>query len=179
MNDLISSILYADEVVTIASLHKNAGAGGVFLALACDFVVASKSAVLNPHYKTLGLSGSEYHTYTLPKRVGKELAKKLLDECLPISANYAKKIGLIDEVFEDDYMQSLHQFALSKIDEDFLWNKQEFLEENRDYIESLKKEELKIMHPEFWDEDSIFHQLRREFVYKICPTKTPKRLKYA
>jgi len=33
------------------------------------------------------------------------------------------------------------------------------------------------MHPEFWEKDSIFHKLRREFVYKICPIKTPKRLK--
>jgi putative two-component system hydrogenase maturation factor HypX/HoxX len=34
------------------------------------------------------------------------------------------------------------------------------------------------MHPEFWDEKSIFHTLRYEFVYKICPRETPKRLKY-
>lgn len=177
INDLISSIIYADSVITIASLHNNAGAGGVFLALACDFVVAKESTVLNPHYKTLGLSGSEYHTYTLPKRVGKELAQKLLNECLPISANYAKKINLIDEVFESDYMQNLHQFALSKIDEDFLWDKQDYLEENKEFIESLKKEELRVMYPEFWEENSPFHTLRREFVYKICPTKTPLRLK--
>ena len=179
INDLISSIIYATEVVTVASLHNNAGAGGVFLALACDFVVAKGSTVLNPHYKTLGLSGSEYHSYTLPKRVGRDMADRLLNEALPISAKFAKEIGLVDVVFEQDYMQKLHQFALSKIDDEFLWDKEEYLEANREYIESLKQQELKIMYPEFWDRDSIFHKLRREFVYKICPTKTPKRLKYA
>ena len=34
------------------------------------------------------------------------------------------------------------------------------------------------MYDEFWKEDSIFHKLRYEFVYKTCPFQTPKRLKY-
>ena len=40
MNDLIKSILFADEIVTVASFARNAGAGGVFMGLACDYVVA-------------------------------------------------------------------------------------------------------------------------------------------
>ena len=178
MNDLISTILFADEIVTVASLAKNAGAGGVFMALACDFVVAKDGVVLNPHYKTLGLSGSEYHTFTLPKRVGEKKAKELLEACLPISAKYAKEIGMVDEVYrEAEYYEKLHQFCKKSYDDDFIWDKQEFLEENRDKIEALKEKELSIMHPEFWDEESLFHKLRIEFVYKICPTKTPKRFK--
>jgi putative two-component system hydrogenase maturation factor HypX/HoxX len=178
MNDLVRSILFCDEIVTVASLAKNAGAGGVFMALACDFVVAKEGVVLNPHYKTLGLSGSEYHTYTLPKRVGEKRAKELLEACLPISADKAKEIGMVDEVFgESDYYEMLHKFCLEKYDEDFIWDKQEFLEENEAMIEAHKEEELRIMHPEFWEKDSLFHKLRREFVYKICPTKTPERFK--
>jgi len=180
MNDLVSSILYADEVITIASFARNAGAGGVFMGLACDYVVGKEGVVLNPHYKTLGLTGSEYHTYTLPKRVGKEMSQKLLDECLPLSAKRAKEIGMIDELFtEENYYEELHQFALLKIDDDFLWDKQEFLEANRAKIEALKERELQIMHPEFWDKESAFHKLRQEFVYKVCSKETPKRLKFA
>jgi len=41
----------------------------------------------------------------------------------------------------------------------------------------VKEAEIKIMYSEFWDKNSSFHNLRREFVYKICPTKTPTRLK--
>ncbi len=175
MNDLISSILYADEIVTVASFARNAGAGGVFLGLACDFVLARENVVLNPHYKTLGLSGSEYHTFTLPKRVGEEKAKQLLDECLPISVTEAKKIGMVDEVYGEDYYEKLHSFALSKIDDDFIWDKQEYLEENRERMEALKEKELSVMYPEFWEEESAFHRLRREFVYKVCPRETPYR----
>jgi len=176
MNNLIRSILFADEIVTVASLARNAGAGGVFGALACDYVVAREGVVLNPHYKTLGLTGSEYHTWTLPKRVGEQKAKQLLDACLPISAHEAERIGMVDVVFEDaDYYEKLHAYALGRYDEDFIWEKQAYLEENEAKIEACKEAELKVMHPEFWDEKSPFHRLRREFVYKICPVETPKR----
>jgi len=178
MNDLVHSILYADEVVTIASFGRNAGAGGVFMGLACDYVVGKEGAVLNPHYKTLGLSGSEYHTYSLPKRVGEEIAARLLGDCLPLSVEKAKAIKMIDEVYaHESYYEELHHFAKNAYDDDFIWEKQEYLEQNREKIEALKEKELEVMHPEFWDDDSSFHKLREEFVYKVCPRETPERLK--
>jgi putative two-component system hydrogenase maturation factor HypX/HoxX len=179
MNDLVRSILYADEVVTVASFARNAGAGGVFMGLACDYVVGKEGVVLNPHYKTLGLSGSEYHTYTLPKRVGEEMAESLLNECLPLSVEKAKALGMIDEVYaHEHYYEALHSFAKNAYDDDFIWEKQEYLEEHREQIEALKEKELEIMHPEFWETDSSFHRLRQEFVYKVCPRETPERLKF-
>jgi putative two-component system hydrogenase maturation factor HypX/HoxX len=178
MNDLVSSILYADEVVTVASFARNAGAGGVFMGLACDYIVAKEEVVLNPHYKTLGLSGSEYHSYTLPKRVGEERAKRLLNECLPLSAKRAKVLGMVDEVYShENYYEELHNFSKNVYNDDFIWDKQEYLQEHRAKIEALKERELAIMHPEFWETNSSFHKLREEFVYKICPRETPKRLK--
>ncbi len=178
MNDLVRSILYADEVVTIASFGRNAGAGGVFMGLACDYVVGKEGVVLNPHYKTLGLSGSEYHTYTLPKRVGVEMAESLLNECLPLSVTKAKAIGMIDEVYaHEDYYESLHTFAKGSYDDDFIWEKQEYLETHKEEIEALKEKELEVMHPEFWSKQSDFHTLRHEFVTKVCPRETPERLK--
>jgi putative two-component system hydrogenase maturation factor HypX/HoxX len=183
MNDLIKSILFADGVITVASLHKNAGAGGVFLALACDYVLTCTSAVLNPHYKTIGLSGSEYHTYTLPKRVGAHKAEELLSSCLPINAYRAKEIGMIDEVFEkENYFEEVRSFTQKLVEnedkyDDFLYSKQDYLEENREFINECKESELKVMYPEFWDKESCFHQSRRDFVYKRCPIQTPQRLK--
>lgn len=178
MNDLIKSILEADEVVTVASLARNAGAGGVFMALACDYVVAKESVVLNPHYKTLGLSGSEYHTYTLPKRIGEELAEKLLNDALPISVEYAKKIDMLDEVFQTkNYYEELHNFASRLYSEDYIWDKQDRVEEERKLMDRCKRDELNKMHPEFWQTSSSFHTLRHEFVYKHCPVETPQRLK--
>ena len=178
MNDLVRSILYADDIVTVASFGRNAGAGGVFMGMACDFVVAKEGVVLNPHYKTLGLSGSEYHTYSLPKRVGQKMSEQLLEECLPVSAKKAKALGMVDEVYgHEDYYEALHQFAKDLYDDDFVWNKQEYLEENESKIEALKEKELEVMYPEFWEKQSAFHSLRQDFVYKMCPRETPQRLK--
>ncbi|WP_418641299.1 enoyl-CoA hydratase-related protein [Sulfurimonas sp. ST-27] len=183
MNDLVKSVLFADDVVTVASLHKNAGAGGVFLALACDYVVVKEGVVLNPHYKTLRLSGSEYHTYSLPKRVGKEYAEKILEECLPLSAGKAKETGLADKLFaHKEYRKELENFCLELICdeeklEDFLWDKEEYIESHKKQIEHHREEEIAVMYPEFWEEGSSFHKKRYEFVYKICPLETPQRLK--
>lgn len=183
MNDVVKSILFADEVITVASLGKNAGAGGLFLALACDFVVARDGVVLNPHYKTLGLSGSEYHSHTLQKRVGEKKADDILTKCLPLSARRAFEIGMVDKVYDErGYFQSVDEFAQKLLEDedrygDFLYDKSEYLSQNGDMIEQKKEEELKVMHPEFWNEDSSFHKLRYEFVYKVCSIKTPQRLK--
>lgn len=184
MNDLIKSILFADDIITVSSLHKNAGAGGVFLATACDYVIGKKNVVLNSHYKTMGLSGSEYHTYSLPKRVGEEKARELLESCLPISIQKAKKMGLVDEVFEEEnYFDRLRVYAKSLVEDednyvDFIYDKQDYLEANKVYINACKENELKIMHPEFWEENSLFHKLRYDFVHKVSPASTPKRLQY-
>ena len=182
INDLVKSIIFSPEVITIASIKKNAGAGGVFLALACDKVICSNTAILNPHYKSLGLSGSEYHTYSLYKRVTKDIATNLLKNCLPISTNFAKNINMIDEVFDistynndlEDYVKEL----LKDEYDEFLYTKEDYLEENENFINECKNNEIKTMYDEFWKSDSIFHTLRYEFVYKLCATSTPKRLKY-
>jgi putative two-component system hydrogenase maturation factor HypX/HoxX len=178
MNDLIRAVLTAEEVTTIAAFGRNAGAGGVFLGLACDHVVAREGVVLNPHYRTLGLSGSEYHTWSLPRRVGKTRATQILEACLPLSAAEAESIGLIDAVLPDaDYDAALHVFAVAHNDEDTRWDKAERIEQEFDAMEACREQELAIMHPEFWDAQSPFHPLRQAFVYKACPIQTPGRLR--
>lgn len=52
-------------IVTLAGVRGNAAAGGVALAAACDFVVISERATLNPAYRSMGLHGSEFHSYVL------------------------------------------------------------------------------------------------------------------
>ena len=182
MNEAVKALLECDEIITVASFSKNSGAGGVFLGLACDFAISKEGVIFNPHYKTMGLSGSEYHTYSLPKRVGNQKAKELLQNCLPINANYAKKINMIDEVFScDEYESKLEEFCQNLLNddfyEDFIDKKIDDLEENYSYMQECKEKELQIMYDEFWDESSSFHSLRYDFVHKVKPLNTPKRLK--
>jgi putative two-component system protein, hydrogenase maturation factor HypX/HoxX len=78
----------------------DAGAGGAFLALCGDQVIADPGINLNPHYVGMGgLHGSEHHTWTLRRRIPDADARHaLLTECLPISPQQARRAGLIDEV---------------------------------------------------------------------------------
>jgi putative two-component system hydrogenase maturation factor HypX/HoxX len=178
MNDLINSILYADDIITISSFTSNAGAGGVYIGLACDYAVGLEDVVLNPHYKTMGLSGSEYHNWILSKRVGKDIGKDILNKCLPISTNQAKNISLIDCVFADvSYRDNLYNFIKNKHNDDFILNKQKYLKLNKEKIELSKEQELSIMYEEFWNKNSSFHKLRFDFVYKTKMLKTPSRLR--
>ncbi len=68
------------------------------LPLGADVVVARDGVVLNPHYATMGLFGSELHTYTLPARVGEQQARSLLAECSAIGIRRALDIGLVDAI---------------------------------------------------------------------------------
>ena len=57
-------------------LDGDAGAGGAFLSLCADVVVAVPGRTFNYHYQGMGgLTGSEFHTLTLPFRVMDEAAR--------------------------------------------------------------------------------------------------------
>ena len=185
MNDIVREIIHTPDLITVASIGANAGAGGAIMALACDYVVARQGVILNPHYKTLGLHGSEYWTYLLPKRVGKDKAYEITDNCLPIGAIRAQEIGLLDVVFNEEesvYFQELENFCeyhANKEDYyDFLDDKAEQRQKDEAVkpLEEYRKEELAYMYESFYNKSSDFNRLRCEFVYKIKPTHTPLRL---
>lgn len=185
MNDLIHTILTTDTHLVIAALQGNAAAGGVMLALAADQVYARRGIVLNPHYKRMGLYGSEYWTYSLPKRVGSQKAQELTDICLPMGTQVAAEIGLIDQAFADQptsFRQQI-QFVAEEIAHHPDYGKQlAFKHEQRQRDERFKpldayrSEELAQMRRNFYEPDQYYHQQRYNFVYKITASETPRHL---
>ncbi|RXK38011.1 hypothetical protein M231_04680 [Tremella mesenterica] len=93
---LLSDVLAERGIMTMACLKGNAGAGGVALATNCSFVIGSKTAVFNPGYKGIGLTGAENHTFTYNHRTGDTMAERLLTDLIPMSASQSQAIGLID-----------------------------------------------------------------------------------
>lgn len=87
---------------TIAVLNASAGAGGAVLSACFDVVLARPSINLNYHYATLGLSGSELRSLVLRLRAGRQMARRLLAECLPTSPATALRLGLVDAIGPDD-----------------------------------------------------------------------------
>ena len=84
IDDVCRSIIRCTSQLVVSAVSGNAGAGGVMLALGADRVLLRDGVVLNPHYGTMGLFGSEYWTYVLPRRVGQFEAAALTEACLPL-----------------------------------------------------------------------------------------------
>ena len=185
IDDLVLAILTTTDRLTVAALAGNAAAGGLMLALAADQVWCRAGAVLNPHYRLMGLHGSEYWTYSLPRRVGQEEAIRLTESCLPVSSATAARSGLIDRVIPGpiaDYgaqlMNLAHELAWSSDYSLRLAAKAQALSaaDNARALSACRHAELAAMRRNFCDPNEPYAQLRHAFVYKQRPLRTPPHL---
>lgn len=85
----------------IAAVNGVAAGGGFSLALACDFRVLAKSAVLRQAYTSNGLCIDGGGTFTLPRLAGFARALEIMAFDQPISADQALAWGLATKVVED------------------------------------------------------------------------------
>ncbi|MCC6609027.1 MAG: hydrogenase maturation protein [Burkholderiales bacterium] len=183
IDDVALEILTCDRHLTVAAMQGNAGAGGVFLALAADRALARRGAVLNPHYKGMGnLYGSEYWTHLLPKRVGRERAEAITDNRLPLGAPQAAALGLIDAAVGDDVPEFVaHAVAAARRlahDPDYdarLARKRaaRAADEAAKPLAAYRAEELERMKLNFYGFDPSYHVARYHFVFKVPKSRTP------
>jgi putative two-component system protein, hydrogenase maturation factor HypX/HoxX len=184
MDDLCRAILECTTHLTVAAMQGNAGAGGVFLALAADRVWARRGAVLNPHYRGMGnLYGSEYWTYLLPGRVGAENARALMQNRLPIGAPRAAALGLIDASFGTDAMRfaaETRERAGALVDEAEALLDAKRARRGRDErakpLARYRDEELEQMQLNFYGFDPSYHVARYHFVHRVPHAWTPLHL---
>ncbi len=87
----------------IAAVNGTAAGGGFSLALACDFRVVAKSAVLCQAYTSSGLSIDGGGSFTLPRLVGMARALEIMAFDRPISSEQALSWGLATKVVEDGH----------------------------------------------------------------------------
>jgi enoyl-CoA hydratase len=83
----------------IAAVNGFALGGGLELAMACHIRYASENAKLGLPEVTLGLIPGYGGTQRLPKLVGKGIANEMIFSAKLITAQKAKEIGLVNEVF--------------------------------------------------------------------------------
>ena len=185
MNDLVEAILTTTGQLTVAALAGNAAAGGLMLALAADQVWCRDAAVLNPHYKLMGLHGSEYWTYTLPRRVGTQEAARLTNACLPVSPASALRSGLVDRVIAGD--AAGYRAQVAALAEELAASpgyparlaakgRQLAAAEKQQPLAAYRAAELAIMRRNFSGPREQYPELRRAFVYKEKPLRTPSHL---
>ena len=183
MDDLCREIITCERQFTIAALHGNAGAGGVFLALSADRVLAREGVVMNAHYKGMGnLYGSEYWTYLLPRRAGAQQAAEVTQARLPMGVAEAKRVGLIDEHFgrsTAEFRQRVEETATALAARADLSQLIATKRERRAKDEALKplmryrEEELERIKLNFYGFDPSYHVARYNFVRKVPKSRTP------
>lgn len=88
--------------ICIAAINGAAAGGGLGLALACDYRIASENALLVSGFASLGLSPDGGTTWLLPRLVGMQLAKKFFLNNERWSAAQAVEFGAVDEVTSKD-----------------------------------------------------------------------------
>jgi putative two-component system hydrogenase maturation factor HypX/HoxX len=186
IDDLVQDILTTDTHHTIAALHGNAAAGGVFLALAADRVLARSGIVLNPHYRNMGnLHGSEYWTYTLPRRIGTARAQAIATGRLPLGTAEALTLGLIDGHAGPDAARfralvdaQVAEFASSDQFTRSLGEKRarRARDEAQRPLAHFRSDELARMHMNFYGFDPSYHIARHRFVHRTPHAWTPLHL---
>jgi enoyl-CoA hydratase len=83
----------------IAAVNGVALGGGLELALACDFIVASENARLGLPEVTLGVIPGFGGTQNLPRLVGPNRARELIFSGRILSAQQAREWGIVNDVF--------------------------------------------------------------------------------
>jgi putative two-component system hydrogenase maturation factor HypX/HoxX len=182
INAICRRICAASRQVVVAAYTANAGAGGAMLGLGADILVARPGVVLNPYYD-IGLNGSELHSYSLPLRVGPDVAARLLGDKLPIDANQAHWLGLVDAVGPREpaaFDAWLTEVAAGWTDP-VRWRavmeaKGRSAAKARWPLSYYETMELAEMARDMFDNRSGFAEARKAFVYKHQPTRTPAKL---
>ncbi len=140
----------------IAAINGYALGGGLELALACHLRIAVEDAKLGLPECTLGLIPGYGATHRLPKIIGQGLAMEIILTAKIIGAEYAHKIGLVNNIVpsEDLILKSLSiaklfnnaspeslTLAINSINSSFLVNADEI--ESRNFATLFKTENFK------------------------------------
>ena len=186
MDDLAEAILRTTSHLTVAALASNAGAGGAFLALTADLVWARPGIILNPHYKNMGnLYGSEFWTYTLPRRIGAEQAKGIMQNRLPLGGEQARRMGIVDACFGVDAASFRSEARKRALALSVMPNYGERLaakiearrcDESSKPLLQYRELELAEMQRNFYGFDPSYHYARYQFVHKAPHSWTPRHL---
>jgi putative two-component system protein, hydrogenase maturation factor HypX/HoxX len=133
--------------------------------------------VLNPYYQHMGgLYGSEYWTYLLPRRVGRQLAERLTSAPFePVGARSAVELGLLDravgetaDTFQAEVRRLAAQLAHAPQTPAQLTAKRRARarDEQQRPLAAYRAAELARCHDCLYGPDRSYHRARRRFVYK-------------
>lgn len=183
LNEAVRCLMGMTDKLTVAVLQGTAAGGGLMLALAADIVYAHRGVIVSPHFSALGLYGSAYWTYILPRRVGdEERARALTYNLRSLDARSALSMGLVSELIgktASDLRMNLplytHILARRSDYDDIVAGKRQRLSSVwRERVEQHRRREMMIMEENF--RSRHYRRARYRFVHKLQPTDTPQHL---
>lgn len=95
----------------IAAIHGPTMGGGLELAMACHYRVATADALLALPEVKLGILPGAGGTQRLPRLIGAETALRMITTGEPINAQKALAAGLVDEMITGDLLQGALAYA--------------------------------------------------------------------
>ena len=102
---------------SIAAINGAALGGGLELALACDFRIASTTASFGLPEIRLGLLPGAGGTQRFPRLVGASVARRMLFTGLAIKSAEALEVGLVDQVVAPEDLMTAAQALASSLKE--------------------------------------------------------------
>jgi 2-ketocyclohexanecarboxyl-CoA hydrolase len=100
--DEVQSVIRDVPVPVIAKVRGYAIGGGNVLATLCDMTLACESAIFGQVGPKMGSVDPGFGTAYLARIVGEKKAREMWYMCKRYSAQEAKEMGLVNEVFPDD-----------------------------------------------------------------------------
>jgi 3-hydroxyacyl-CoA dehydrogenase len=98
----------------VAAIHGNAFGGGLELALACHFRVATPDAKVGQPEVLLGIIPGAGGTQRLPRLCGTELALEMCTAGKPVGAMKAHRAGIVDTIIDGNLLDGAIAFATEK-----------------------------------------------------------------
>ena len=98
----------------VAAIHGNALGGGLEVAQACHFRVATKDAKVGQPEVLLGIIPGAGGTQRLPRLAGAKLALEMCTDGKPVPAPKALAAGIIDRIVDGDLLTGAIAFAKAK-----------------------------------------------------------------
>jgi enoyl-CoA hydratase/carnithine racemase len=102
----LNEVIERGPVPVIAACNGHTLGGGCVLALACDFRIAGRSATFGVPEVKLGAMPTATGTLRLPMLVGRGQALRLILTGQAIDAAEAYRIGLVEELVEDEALEA-------------------------------------------------------------------------
>jgi 2-(1,2-epoxy-1,2-dihydrophenyl)acetyl-CoA isomerase len=104
-NPLIMRLRRIEKPI-LAAVNGVAAGAGANIALACDIVVAKRSAVFVQAFSSIGLIPDSGGTFILPRLIGWQKATALMMLADKVSAEEAEKMNMIYKSFDDEQFEA-------------------------------------------------------------------------